>query len=138
MKVNAMPYLRAGFWVRLAAGLVDGLILGLFGYAITVGMDDATAKATETTVNLLYATFLPLIWGGYTLGKRLLYIRISRTDFLPLSLGTMLLREVFGKMILGLITFGVTILISAFMVSLREDKRAIHDLIAGTCVEKNG
>lgn len=132
-----MPIIRAGFWLRLAAGLVDGLLLGLFCYAITVGMDIGTAKATETIVNLLYATFLPLAWGGYTFGKRLLRIRIARTDFLPLSLGTMLLREVFGKMILALITFGVTILISTFMIALREDKRAIHDLIAGTCVEKS-
>lgn len=132
-----MPTVRAGFWLRLAAGLVDGILLGIFCYVITIGMDNNTANATETVVNLLYATFLPLLWSGYTLGKRLLQIRISRTDFLPLSLGTMLLREIFGKMILGLITFGITILVSAFMIALREDKRGIHDLIAGTCVEKS-
>ncbi|RXT14938.1 RDD family protein [Ammoniphilus sp. CFH 90114] len=128
---------RGGFWRRLAAGLVDGILIGLFCYGITVGMDQGTANATETVVNLLYATLLPLVWGGYTFGKRLLYIRIARTDFLPLSLGTMLLREVFGKMILSLITFGITVIISAFMILLREDRRAIHDLIAGTYVEKS-
>ena len=127
---------RGGFWLRLAAGLVDGVLLGLFCTALTVGMDKGTASATETVVNLLYATFLPLLWGGYTIGKRLLSIRICRTDSLPLSLGTMLLREVFGKMCLGLISFGITLVISAFMVAWREDKRAIHDLISGTYVSR--
>lgn len=128
---------RGGFWLRLAAGLVDGILLGLFCSALTYGMDKGTANATETAVNLLYATFLPLLWGGYTVGKRLLSIRISRSDSLPLSLGTMLLREVFGKMLLAIITFGITLVISAFMVALREDKRAIHDLISGTYVSRN-
>ncbi|WP_134700203.1 RDD family protein [Ammoniphilus sp. YIM 78166] len=128
---------RGGFWLRLAAGLVDGILLGLFCSALTFGMDTSTASATETVVNLIYATFLPLLWGGYTIGKRLLSIRISRSDSLPLSLGTMLLREVFGKMLLALITFGITLIVSAFMVALREDKRAIHDLIAGTYVSRS-
>lgn len=128
---------RGGFWLRLAAGIVDGILLGVFCSALTFGMDKGTASATETVVNLLYATFLPLIWGGYTVGKRLLSIRICRTDSLPLSLGTMLLREVFGKMLLALISFGITLVISAFMIALREDKRAIHDLISGTYVSRD-
>ncbi|RCX21475.1 RDD family protein [Fontibacillus phaseoli] len=45
--------------------------------------------------------------------------------------GTMLLRNVVAGIIYGL-TFGIGIIISALMVGLREDKRSIHDLIAGT------
>ncbi|BAU28763.1 hypothetical protein DFP93_1313 [Aneurinibacillus soli] len=32
------------------------------------------------------------------------------------------------------IPFGIGAIISAFMISMRQDKRAIHDFIAGTCV----
>ena len=32
------------------------------------------------------------------------------------------------------ITFGIAAIVSGFMVGIRQDKRAIHDLIAGTYV----
>jgi uncharacterized RDD family membrane protein YckC len=32
------------------------------------------------------------------------------------------------------ITLGIAVIVSAFMIGLRKDKRAIHDFIAGTYV----
>ncbi|XID94897.1 hypothetical protein ACF3MZ_10435 [Paenibacillaceae bacterium WGS1546] len=45
----------------------------------------------------------------------------------------MLLRNVVAGFVYAL-TLGVGLIISAFMVGLSEDKRAIHDYIAGTKV----
>lgn len=48
----------------------------------------------------------------------------------------MIMREVVGKYIIVLATFGISVLVSGLMVILREDKRAIHDFISGTYVNK--
>lgn len=45
----------------------------------------------------------------------------------------MLLRMIVAAIIYG-VTLGIAAIVSAFMVGIREDKRSIHDLIAGTYV----
>ncbi len=51
-----------------------------------------------------------------------------------LTLRNTLLREVVGKLLVVYLTVGISIIVSILMVILREDKRAIHDFIAGTYV----
>lgn len=58
------------------------------------------------------------------------------SDHSPPGIGTMLLRNLVAGIVYGL-TAGIGVLISALMVGLREDKRAIHDFIAGTEVVYN-
>lgn len=41
------------------------------------------------------------------------------------------MRNVVAGVIYGF-TFGIALIVSIFMVALREDKRALHDFIAGT------
>ncbi len=45
----------------------------------------------------------------------------------------MILRVLLGGLIYG-VTFGIGVIVSAFMVGMREDKRSIHDFVAGTYV----
>lgn len=82
---------------------------------------------------MAYYVLIPIFWYGYTVGKRFCGIRIVKLNGDDVTLGTMLLREVLGAIIYS-ITFGIAAIVSAFMVGLREDKRSIHDLIAGTYV----
>ncbi|KHF31883.1 RDD family protein [Paenibacillus sp. P1XP2] len=83
-------------------------------------------------LSFLYSLLVPVFWGGYTVGKRICGIKIRKVqDHSPPGIGTMLLRHVVAGIIYGL-TFGIGTIISAFMVGLREDKRSIHDFIAGT------
>ncbi|GAA0451348.1 RDD family protein [Alkalibacillus silvisoli] len=126
----------AGFWIRLVALFVDGIIV-----SITIGLFTATIYGQffleEYTflevIGPIYYVLLPVLWYGYTLGKRAMGIRISRVDGGKVGVGTMLLREIVGNLIYGL-TIGIAIIVSIFMVVFREDKRAIHDLIANTYV----
>ncbi|KHF39964.1 RDD family protein [Halalkalibacter okhensis] len=126
----------AGFWVRLGAGILDSVILFIvlgFISLIFYGQFYMDRFSIIDTVNLLYYLFLPVFWYGYTLGKRALGIRIARIDGEKVGIGTMLLRDIIGGFVYA-ITLGITVIISAFMVGFREDKRSIHDLIAGTYV----
>lgn len=124
----------AGFWVRLGATLLDGLIVGmplvLISYFITGTMEETWVTYAG---NLIYTILLPVVWSGYTVGKRMVNIRIVRIDGNKLGLGTMLMRNVVAGILYGL-TFGILVIVSAFMVGLRKDKRAIHDFVARTQV----
>jgi uncharacterized RDD family membrane protein YckC len=81
---NAASTAIAGFWRRLAALLVDGIILGLpmllFGLALyrwTVSLGES-GRLVGFVVALLYFGLLnSAIGGGQTFGKRLLGIRVT-------------------------------------------------------------
>lgn len=127
----------AGFWIRLGAGILDGIIVGItvsILSAILFGDFDYENNPL-TILELLYAIIVPVIWRGYVIGKRLVGIRIVKLDGSDVGFGTMLMRVVVAA-IVYLLTLGIGLIVSAFMVGLREDKRAIHDMIAGTYVTR--
>jgi Predicted membrane protein/domain len=124
---------RAGFWRRLGAAILDGLIIGIPLAIISFIIFGKGDSAFTNIVSFLYSLLIPIAWNGYTIGKKICGIRIKRLDGMPISIGTMLLRQLVGGLIYGF-TFGIALIVSAFMVGLREDKRAIHDFIAGTIV----
>ncbi|MDH6669727.1 putative RDD family membrane protein YckC [Paenibacillus sp. LBL] len=123
----------AGFWIRLGANILDGLIIGL-PLSIIAGIITGNYE-NEPISNLIYALYgllVPVYWNGYTIGKRICRIRIRKFDFLePPGIGTMLLRNLVAGIVYAL-TLGIGIIVSIFMVALREDKRSLHDFIAGT------
>lgn len=123
----------AGFWIRLGANILDGLIVSL-PLTIIAGLITGNYE-NEPISNLifgLYGILVPVYWNGYTIGKRMCGIRIRKFDFLePPGIGTMLLRNLVAGIVYAL-TLGIGLIVSIFMVALREDKRSLHDFIAGT------
>ncbi|MEH7885738.1 RDD family protein [Bacillus sp. JJ1609] len=124
----------AGFWVRVGAAILDGIIIGIpiaiISYLVTGNAEDS---GISSTLNLLYTLLVPVVWSGYTVGKKIVGVRIAKVNGEKLGFGTMLMRTVVSGLVY-LLTLGIGIIVSAFMVGLRQDKRAIHDLIAGTYV----
>jgi uncharacterized RDD family membrane protein YckC len=128
---------RAGFLIRLGAGLLDGLVLLGFGFIVMfVFQFNSPDNWISNLVDLLYYLLLPVFWYGYTLGKKWCGIRIVKEDGSQVGIGTMLLRNIVAALVY-IITLGIGVFVSAFMIGLREDKRAIHDFIAGTHVTYN-
>ncbi len=126
----------AGFWIRLGASLLDGIIIFIvlgFISLILFGDFDYTKSISLSIVEFLYIILLPVFWYGYVLGKRICGIRIVKIDGSNVGILNMILRWVVGGIIYAL-TLGIALIVSAFMVGLREDKRAIHDFVAGTYV----
>ncbi|MEF2965373.1 RDD family protein [Paenibacillus sp. M1] len=125
--------MKAGFWIRLGASLLDGIIVGIplaiLSYIFTGNSDD---NVVTNLISFLYTLLLPVMWEGYTIGKRICGVKIRKvSDHSPPGIGTMLMRNVVAGLIYTF-TFGIALIVSAFMVGLREDKRSIHDFIAGT------
>lgn len=126
-----------GFWKRLFAGVLDGIIVSA-PLAIIFGVitGDWENENFSTLFNFLYMVIVPILWYGYTVGKRIMGIRIVRMDGKKLGIGTMLLRYVVAALVYA-ITLGLGFIVSAFMVGIRKDHRSIHDFIAGTYVTSN-
>ena len=85
----------------------------------------------------LYLTILPVLWIGYSMGKRMCKIKVKRIDGENVKLSNMVMREVIGRGLIGFVTFGLSAVVSIFMIIFREDKRSIHDFIGGTYVSYN-
>jgi uncharacterized RDD family membrane protein YckC len=125
----------AGFWVRLGASILDGLIIGIplsiLAYMITGDM--AGDDWFTNLLSLAYGVIVPVVWYGYTVGKRIVGIRIVKLNGEQVGYGTMLMRAVVASLVY-VVTVGLGLIVSAIMVGIREDKRSIHDFIAGTYV----
>ncbi|KSU61506.1 hypothetical protein AS034_14255 [[Bacillus] enclensis] len=125
----------AGFGVRFVANIVDWLIINL-PLIIIAGLvtgDFSQDNTFVSTVIFVYVLITPVLWKGYVVGKRIAGIRIVKKDGSNVHIGNMLMRTIVSGIVYGL-TLGIGIIVSAFMVGIREDKRAIHDFIAGTYV----
>lgn len=131
----------AGFWIRgLALGL-DALFLVVLGLAqreITrlmfeeASQDLAVVRAASRAFEIVFGNLYPILFHwlwGQTFGKMAVRIRVVMVDGAPLSLWVAALRHL-GS-ILSAIIFGL----GYIMAGIRADRRALHDLIAGTRVE---
>lgn len=132
----------AGFGIRFLASLIDFLIisstLGIVFYIINGNYTiEWTNGFTFRFFYTLYLTIIPILWGGYIIGKRIFKIKIKRfKDDENVTILNMVMREVVGNYIVVLATFGISVLVSGLMVIFRKDKRGIHDLIGGTYVSR--
>ena len=131
----------AGFWIRFVAVMIDGLVLLvaqgiLFGAGWMLwggGMDSGilvkgATRLFSSIIGAAYSIVFHWTW-GQTLGKMALQIRVVSMDGGPLSFGQSVGRyfaTFLSAFILG---------IGFIMAGVRADKRALHDLLAGTRVE---
>ncbi|CAG9614080.1 hypothetical protein BACCIP111899_03307 [Bacillus rhizoplanae] len=134
---NNMNQQLAGFWRRFGANFLDGLVLVPFLVIFMwLGMSEEKSDNVVGILETLYYLIVPVLWAGFTVGKKALDIRIVRIDGKKITIWTTLKRYLLGGIVYG-ITFGIAVIVSAFMVALRQDKRSIHDFIAGTKVVRD-
>jgi uncharacterized RDD family membrane protein YckC len=125
----------AGFWIRFVASIIDGIIVSVFFFLIGLVMGQNIFSSTgqsgfflllQYVIPTLYNATLLSIWGT-TPGKKLFNIYIldakgSRKIGFPRALGRELSKYVSA----------IIFLIGYIMAAFRADKRALHDLMAGT------
>jgi uncharacterized RDD family membrane protein YckC len=138
---EVLPMRPAGFWIRAVALAIDVVVCVLvqmsFGVLGRVLMGSAGADSSaHSTAFLFTAIFAAAYWttlhmvAGQTLGKAVVGIRVVGTDGALLTFGPAFLRYLASG--LSVVTLGFGYL----MAALRRDKRALHDLIAGSRVER--
>jgi uncharacterized RDD family membrane protein YckC len=151
----AAPWVLAGWWRRVGAQLLDGLVifagagillaivLALFG---SVFLADDTAGAVSVIIGfriwglfvivaaLIYAPWMMARTNGKTLGRMATGIRVVRANGAPIDFGWAALREVAVKWLLfnvvgGSITFGLAALVDVLWPLWDEQNRVLHDFI---------
>ncbi len=134
----------AGFWIRFVAALIDSLVFVVVEFVLGVvarlvwGAEISETKVFKATVTAFMFVFGSVYYValhaafGQTLGKMVMKIRVVRLDDGRISVGTAILRYV------GYFVSGLIFAVGYLMAGLRHDKRALHDLLAGTRVIRLG
>jgi uncharacterized RDD family membrane protein YckC len=141
--IRAMSEARpAGFWIRAVAAGLDVALFVLVRFSFRAiarrmsgaGNDDAWAlEALVMAFTLAFTAAYSIVLHtltGQTIGKMLTRVRVVGDDGLFPPFGAALLRY-FGYYV-SLLPFGTGFV----MAGLRRDRRALHDLLAGTRVER--
>lgn len=132
----------AGFWIRALAALVDVTLFGLVQLSFALVGRLAWGPAVEeewalqgvvTAFTLLFTLAYSVVlhaFAGQTIGKLLVGIRVVTVDGGRVPASTALLRYLAYYVSLAVVGLGFV------MAGLRVDRRALHDLLAGTRVER--
>lgn len=146
MQNNTDNQVNAGFFVRLAAYLIDTLIVGVallivelpFTISSWVSPDNIVVRdfIFEYSISDIVLYVLRVLYfiiltyrTGATIGKRLLHIRVVSAEDRELTLWEVIYRETVGRFLSALI-----INVGYFMVIVHGEKRGLHDLMADTKV----
>lgn len=147
------PYAPAtsygGFWIRLVAYIIDGIIVSIptfviaFIIGLAVGISSASGNSQSTSAATTGASLLGDLVGlvisiayfsyfwsvGATLGQRLFKLRVVDADTgAPIGLGRALLRYV------GLVISSIVCYIGLIWAAFDSRKQGWHDKIANTVV----
>jgi uncharacterized RDD family membrane protein YckC len=138
---DVLPTRPAGFWIRAVAFAIDVVVcmlvqlsFGALGRVLARSAGDGAA--VQSTAFLFTVIFAAAYWttmhmvAGQTLGKSVVGVRVVGTDGALLTFGPALLRFLASGLSVATLGFGY------LMAALRRDKRALHDLIAGSRVER--
>lgn len=146
-RASAREEEAAGFGIRAVAAIIDGLIVGIPMLLVTllvsmVSMSSETGASAMSAVGLFISLVFPLLgfayyvffWGLHeaTPGKSLLGLTVQSVDGeSPIGLGRAAVRA------LGYLVSGAVFGIGFLMIAFSDDKRGLHDRIAGTRVMRN-
>jgi uncharacterized RDD family membrane protein YckC len=126
----------AGWWSRVGATILDGIIVSV---PLLVGALAATVSDTLGGVLVIvyfvalifYAPVMLTVNAGRTWGKQAAGIRVVRMDDGPVGFGAAFGREIL-KFIFGIT--GILWVIDVLWPLWQPENRALHDLAAGTKV----
>jgi len=155
------PPVMAGFWRRLGAFMLDGLVLGAIGWVAGLFLSDQFIQMGPWARLLGFCVALPYfglmnsrVGGGQTLGKRALGIKVVSRDaallsiprafvrFLPLGAVWFLnnaqlpqsVQQSFWSYGPSVVVFGVGLSILYLFLFNRATRQSLHDLLVGSYV----
>ena len=120
---------RAGFFVRLGAALVDGILLGILGFVIDLIIGQTGGGLVGLVIGIAYFGYLEGSASGQTVGKRALGIRVI--DFNtggPIGFGRAVIRY-FGR-----IVSAIACLLGYFWMLWDKERQCWHDKFANDVV----
>lgn len=120
---GVVPLIRAGFWIRTLATLLDALLIGTLV---------AFTEAQPRLVIPIWAVYHLVMWTwkGTTIGGIVVGLKIVRRDGRPINFSVALVR------CLSAFFSALVLLLGFFWAGWDREKQSWHDKIAGTTVVK--
>lgn len=110
-------------------------------YPVRVVAPNTVITWTELVPGILSVLFFVLyqpvcmsLWQGRTIGKRIMSLKVIRKNGQQLTPGFSLFREVLGRTIVNVVSFGFSSIISFLWALFSPERRTIHDEVGGTRV----
>jgi uncharacterized RDD family membrane protein YckC len=121
---------RAGFWIRMAALLLDVVLVGLICSMLTSLTPFGSHVRVHSNLLLVLAAYGAVMWKlkGTTVGGIVCGLKVVRIDDRPIDWGTAIVRAL--SCFLSLIVLGLGFIWVAF----DDQRQSWHDRIAGTTV----
>lgn len=146
MQTDTKHQVYAGFFVRLAAFLVDMIIVNAGLVAVRLPMWIVSMKSpnnilvrdfifqysvVDIVIYLLTALYFVLLtyYTGSTLGKKLFQLRVISTENRKLTLFEVAYRETIGRFLSGIV-----MQLGYLLIIAEKQHRGVHDLLSDTCV----
>ena len=127
--VPAVDAPKGGFWIRVGAGIIDGILLAVVGAILRAIFGDGVGGGLSTLVSLVYVVYF---WTttGQTIGHKALRLRVVKTDGSKLSVTDAIIRYV------GEIISAIPIGLGFMWAGWDAQKQGWHDKMAHTYVIK--
>ena len=150
-------HVLSGWWPRVGAQIIDGLIVGAAALVLMVALTAPfsigffagdtfgvvslivgllIAIVCVSIAALLYAPAMMARTNGRTIGRMATGIRVVRADGKPIDFGFAMLREVVVKALLfgfvAVLTGGLSTLADVLWPLWDEENRALHDFVVDT------
>jgi uncharacterized RDD family membrane protein YckC len=137
----------SGFWVRLAAHIIDGFVISMVAMIVLVPISVIFAfigafdhASFVSSMGQFVTTIASVLIGwsyhiillqkfGATLGKVAVGVQVRSEDGTPLQTHAIIMRETVGK-----IVSAITLCVGYFMIAFTDKKQGLHDMIGKTVV----
>lgn len=146
MQTNTKHQVYAGFFVRLAAFLVDMIIVNAGLMVIRLPMwilslnspDNILVRdfifqysIVDIVIYLVTAVYFVLMtyYTGATLGKKLFQIKVVSTEDRKMTFFEVVYRETIGRFLSSIIMH-----LGYLLILVEKEHRGVHDLLSDTCV----
>jgi uncharacterized RDD family membrane protein YckC len=128
-----------GFWIRVVAYLIDGIILSVINGVLTAILGrDTNAQAIAGVIGLIIGwLYFALLWSSNmqaSLGQMALGMKVTDLEGQRISFGKATVRYVVQLVLVLLI--GIGFIVGALWVAFDARKQALWDKAAGTFVVK--
>lgn len=118
---------HAGFWLRLIAAIIDGIILGIANWIVGLVFGNGGITLIITVlIGWGYFAYQEASIKQSTIGKNILNLKVTDTNGERISFKKATVRH-FSKYISAFI-----LCIGYLMVAFTERKQGLHDFMAGT------
>lgn len=122
------------FSIRSILAFIEAITHPTSANITTAFVDAIVTGSFIIIIFIVYFLVLPVNWNGQTIGKKFFKIHVVRRDGKPVDFQTLFVREVFGRLLVGILSLGASMIAESFVMLVSDRHQTFHDTLASTQV----